>query len=71
VGEKIYICVFCGSDRRSAVCVAHQSGQQFMWHTSQATLTQCVRLAYGKTQALKGVMKTMTIVGEHNGGQTI
>lgn len=43
--------------------------QQFMWHTSQATLTQHVRQACGKVQALNGVMKTMTIIGEHTGNQ--
>jgi len=42
---------------------------QFMRHTSQATLTQYVSEAYGKTQALKEVMKTVTIIGEHNGDQ--
>lgn len=45
--------------------------QQFIWHTSQATLTQYVRQAYGKTQALKGVMKTMTNIEEHTGDQTV
>jgi len=45
--------------------------QQFIWHTSQATLTQYVRQAYGKTQALEGVMETMTNIGEHIGDQTI
>ena len=45
--------------------------QQFIWHTSQATLTQHVRQASGKTQALKGVMKTMAIIGEHTGDQPI
>lgn len=42
---------------------------QFMRHTSQATLTQYVSQTYGKTQALKGVMKTVTIIGEQTGDQ--
>jgi hypothetical protein len=51
VGEKID--KLFGSDRRSAVL-------QFMWHTSQATLTQYVSQAYGKA---------VTIIGEHTGDQ--
>jgi hypothetical protein len=59
VGEKMDI--FCGSDRRSAVYVAHKSG-----HNNAIRQTDLWKNAGAERSYEK-----MTIISEHTGDQTI